>query len=57
MDVTKSFRIAFKGLKNGRHTFDFEVGEALFEGTPRSRAVRAARMSNWTAPKRCSDST
>ena len=33
MDVTKSFRIAFKGLKNGRHTFDFEVGEALFEAS------------------------
>ena len=31
MDVTKGYSIAYKGLKNGVHEFDFEVGGALFE--------------------------
>lgn len=31
MDVTKGYSIAYKGLKNGVHEFDFEVGDALFE--------------------------
>lgn len=31
MDVTKSYSIAFKGLKNGIHTFDFDVDGSLFE--------------------------
>lgn len=31
MDVTKAYSIAYKGLKNGRHEFGFEVDGALFE--------------------------
>lgn len=31
MDVKKSYSIAFKGLKNGIHTFDFDVDSGLFE--------------------------
>ncbi len=31
MDITKGYSIAYKGLKNGVHEFDFEVGGALFE--------------------------
>ena len=31
MDVTKQYAIAWKGLKNGRHDFRFEVDKALFE--------------------------
>lgn len=31
MDTTKGYSIAYKGLKNGVHDFDFEVGGALFE--------------------------
>ncbi len=31
MDVTKAYSIAYKGLKNGRHEFAFEVDGSLFE--------------------------
>lgn len=31
MDATKRYSIAYKGLKNGVHDFDFEVDGALFE--------------------------
>ncbi len=31
MDIAKGYSIAFKGLENGVHDFDFEVGGALFE--------------------------
>lgn len=31
MDVTKRYSIAYKGLKNGLHDFDFKVGRELFE--------------------------
>ena len=31
MDVAQQYSIAFKGLKNGRHDFGFEVGKPLFE--------------------------
>lgn len=31
MDVTKRYSIAYKGLKNGRHDFAFQVGKELFE--------------------------
>lgn len=31
MDVTKRYSIAYKGLKNGRHDFTFEVDKTLFE--------------------------
>ena len=31
MDVTKTYSIAYKGLKNGRHDFTFKVGKELFE--------------------------
>ncbi len=31
MELTKSYSIAFKGLKNGVHNFNFEVGAPLFE--------------------------
>ena len=31
MDVARGYSIAFRGLKNGVHDFDFEVGGALFE--------------------------
>ncbi len=30
MDVAKEYKIAYKGLKNGLHTFDFQVDGALF---------------------------
>ena len=31
MNVAERYTIAYKGLKNGLHEFDFEVGAALFE--------------------------
>ena len=31
MDVTKAYSIAYKGLKNGRHDFAFDVDGSLFE--------------------------
>lgn len=31
MDVTKQYSIAYKGLKNGKHDFHFEVDGKLFE--------------------------
>lgn len=31
MDAAKGYTIAWKGLAPGLHTFDFEVGDALFE--------------------------
>lgn len=31
MEVAQRYSIAYKGLKNGRHDFRFEVDEALFE--------------------------
>lgn len=31
MDVTKAYSIAYKGLKNGRHDFEFDVDGSLFE--------------------------
>lgn len=31
MDVAKSYKIAYKGLKNGLHEFDFKVDGTLFE--------------------------
>lgn len=31
MNTTKQYSIAYKGLKNGEHTFDFEVGDDLFQ--------------------------
>lgn len=30
MDVAKEYTIAYRGLKNGLHSFDFPIGEALF---------------------------
>lgn len=39
MEVAKGYSIAYKGLKNGAHNFDFKVDEALFEafGSPEIR--------------------
>lgn len=31
MEVAQRYSIAWKGLKNGRHDFRFEVDKALFE--------------------------
>lgn len=31
MDLGRSYRIAFKGLKNGSHPFSFHIGEDFFE--------------------------
>lgn len=31
MNTTKQYSIAYKGLKNGEHTFEFEVGDELFQ--------------------------
>ncbi len=31
MDVDQRYSIAYKGLKNGKHDFEFEVGKSLFE--------------------------
>lgn len=31
MEVAKTYSIAYKGLKNGPHDFDFKVGRELFE--------------------------
>lgn len=41
MDVTKRYAIAYKGLKNGHHEFDFSVDGALFEACGNTEISRA----------------
>ena len=36
MDIAKRYSIAYKGLKNGHHEFDFKVDGALFEAMENS---------------------
>lgn len=36
MELAETCRIAYKGLKNGPHDFDFKVGGALFDSFPAS---------------------
>ncbi|MDE5731078.1 MAG: DUF177 domain-containing protein, partial [Alistipes sp.] len=31
MDTVRKYSIAYKGLSQGEHTFDFEIGDDLFQ--------------------------
>ena len=35
MEIAKRYSIAYKGLKNGHHEFDFKVDDAFFEAMER----------------------
>jgi uncharacterized protein len=41
MDVLKIFRISFVGLKNGEHSFNFQVRKAFFEAFKEEKIVNS----------------